>query len=253
MKSCLRRQKMDEKLIGHPIHIDISMYNSDGNFTPSAYQRMIMSMIEEHLDILEIGEKHLMEHHGISWVLLSTSIELKRMLLPTDRLTGRTWHAGGRVPSFRRDFIFEDENGEVVAVGATISTLFENETRKLCLNKEKLSVVNLECREPVLEVLERKMKTDSEFISVEKRKVRPSMTDGVGHVNNTKYGDLVYDAMSREERGKLSKLKRLDVWFNYELREGEAVEISKAEDGESLYFTGKKDDGKSSFDMKLSF
>ena len=244
---------MDEKLIEHPIHIDISMYNTDGNFTPSAYQRMIMSVIEEHLDTLQIGEKFLMEHHGISWVLLSTSIELKRKLLPTDKLTGRTWHSGGRAPSFRRDFVFEDENGEVAAVGATISTLFETETRKLCLNKEKLSVVNLECGEPVLESLERKMKTDAEFEAVEIRTVRPSMTDGVGHVNNTKYGDLVYDAMSPEERGDLSKLKRLDVWFNYELRENEKVEISKAKVDGSLYFTGEKSDGKSSFDMKIRF
>lgn len=244
---------MDEKLIEHPIHIDISMYNSDGNFTPSAYQRMIMSVIEEHLDALQIGEKFLMEHHGISWVLLSTSIELKRKLLPRDRLIGRTWHAGGRAPSFRRDFVFEDVNGEVAAVGATISTLFETETRKLCLNKEKLSVVNLDCREPVLESLERKMKVDAEFESIETRTVRPSMTDGVGHVNNTKYGDLVYDAMSPEERADLSNLKRLDVWFNYELRENEKVEISKAKVDNVLYFTGKKSDGKSSFDMKIYF
>jgi hypothetical protein len=43
------------------------------------------------------------------------------------------------------------------------------------------------------------------------------------------------------------------VWFNYELREDEAVEISKAVSEGTLYFTGKKEDGKSSFDMKLSF
>ena len=244
---------MKERQIAHPIHIDISMYNSDGNFTLSAYQRMIMSMIEEHLDILQIGEKYLMATYGISWVLLSTSIELKRKLLPTDKLVGRTWHAGGRVPSFRRDFVFEDENGEVVAVGATVSTLFEQETRRLCLDKEKLSVVNLESGEPVLDVLERRMRTDAEFSLVENRMVRPSMTDGVGHVNNTKYGDLVYDAMSAEEREKLSGLKRMDVWFNYELREGESVAISKAESCDILYFTGKKADGKPSFDMKLSF
>ena len=244
---------MNEKHIEHPIRVDISMYNTEGSFTPSAYQRMIMSMIEEHLDILKLGEKHLMDHHGISWVLLSTSIELKRKLLPTEKLIGRTWHAGGRVPSFRRDFIFEDENGDVAAVGATVSTLFEYESRKLCLNKDKLSVVDLDCGEPVLNSLERKMKTDAEFATVETRKIRPSMTDGVGHVNNTKYGDLVYDAMSPEERARLSELKRLDVWFNYELRENDTVEILKAEAENVLYFTGKRADGKSSFDMKISF
>ena len=55
---------MNEKNIKHPIHIDISMYNASGSFTPSAYQRMIMSMIEEHLDLLELGEKKLMDEHG---------------------------------------------------------------------------------------------------------------------------------------------------------------------------------------------
>ena len=100
---------MSEKNIIHKIPIDISMYNVNGDFTPSAYQRMIMSMIEEHLDMLNLGEKHLMEEYGISWVLLSTSIEFKRKINPTDKLVGITWHSGGRVPSFRRDFIFEDD------------------------------------------------------------------------------------------------------------------------------------------------
>jgi hypothetical protein len=53
--------------------------------------------------------------------------------------------------------------------------------------------------------------------------------------------------MSPEERAALSNLKRLDVWFNYELRENETVKISKAKVDNVLYFTGKKIDGKSFF------
>ena len=246
---------MNEKEISHPIHIDISMYNTKGVFTPSAYQRMIMAMIEEHLDVFDIGEKTLMEKYGMSWVLLSTSIELRRRINPTDKLIGRTWHAGGRIPSFRRDFIFETESGEVVAIGATISTLFENDTRKICLNKDKLAVVNLDPREPILPCLDRKLKMPPELELIERRSVRPSMTDGVGHVNNTKYGDFVYDAMTQDERDNLSKLKRLDVWFNYELREGDEFEVFKAYDDRSAQcFIGKRTgDAKSSFDFKLTY
>lgn len=246
---------MDEKKIKHPIHIDISMYNSNGVFTPSAYQRMIMGMIEEHLDELELGEKKLMEEHGISWVLLSTSIELVRKISPGEKIVGTTWHAGGRIPSYRRDFVFETEKGELVARGATISTLFENETRRICLNKDKLSVVDLEPQEPILPSLERKLKVSSNPELIENRHVRPSMTDGVGHVNNTKYGDFVYDAMTLEERKNLSNLKRLDVWFNYELLEGDEFEIYKAyENDSSLCFIGKRSgETKSSFDFKLTF
>ncbi len=246
---------MKEKDIKHSILIDISMYNSDGNFVLSAYQRMIMSMIEEHLDILDIGEKRLMEEYGISWVLLSTSIVLKRKIIPTDKLTGITWHAGGRAPSFRRDFVFIDENGEEVAVGATVSTLFDKSTRRLCLDRNKLAVVDLLPEDPVLPSLERKMKTPSDLELVEVRKVRPSMTDGVGHVNNTKYGDLVYDAMSADERAKLGDIKRVDVWFNAELREGDRFEIFKSVLPDfSLCFYGKKTgESRSAFDMKITF
>lgn len=246
---------MFEKNIKHNISIDISMYNINGVFTLTAYQRMIMTMIEEHLDMLNLGEKHLMEEHGISWVLLSTSIEFQRRIMPTDKIVGHTWHSGGRVPSFRRDFVFDDTDGNHLACGATVSTLFEHEARKICLNKEKLSVVNLAPESPILENLERKMKCDQTFELIEIRKVRPSMTDGVGHVNNTKYGDFVYDAMSFEERARLINLKRMDIWFNHELREGDEFEIYKAIESEFvLCFMGKKvGEQRSAFEIRLVF
>ncbi len=246
---------MNELNLKHNINVDISMYNANGHFTISAYQRMIMGMIEEHLDELKLGEKFLMENHGISWVLLSTSIELRRHIKPTEKLIGTTWHAGGRVPSFRRDFNFKDESGDVVAVGATVSTLFETEARKICLNKEKLAVVDLESHEPVLEGLERRLKINSPAVVVETRKVRPSMTDGVGHVNNTRYGDFVYDAMTDSERVRLGNLKRIDVWFNYELLAGDEFEIIKScENDDIICFSGRKlSADKNSFDVKLTF
>lgn len=246
---------MNELDLKHNINVDISMYNSNGHFTVSAYQRMIMGMIEEHLDQLQLGEKYLMDKHGISWVLLSTSIELGRQIKPTDKLVGTTWHAGGRVPSFRRDFIFQDESGNTVAVGAIVSTLFETEARKICLNKDKLAVVDLKSHEPILEGLERRLQITSPQLVVETRKVRPSMTDGVGHVNNTRYGDFVYDAMTVSERERLGDLKRIDVWFNYELLAGDEFEIIKCrENDDVICFSGRKIGAeRNSFDVKLTF
>lgn len=246
---------MNELDLKHNINVDISMYNSNGHFTVSAYQRMIMGMIEEHLDQLQLGEKYLMDKHGISWVLLSTSIELVRQIKPTDKLVGTTWHAGGRVPSFRRDFIFQDESGNTVAVGATVSTLFETEARKICLNKDKLAVVDLKSHEPILEGLERRLQITSPQLVVETRKVRPSMTDGVGHVNNTRYGDFVYDAMTVSERERLGDLKRIDVWFNYELLAGDEFEIIKCrENDDVICFSGRKIGAeRNSFDVKITF
>ena len=246
---------MKELDIKHNILIDISMYDTRGVFVPSAYQRMIMAMIEEHLDVLKIGEKELMEKHGISWVLLSSSIELKRKMSPTDSVIGTTWHSGGRIPSFRRDFSFSDADGNVIAVGATISTLFDHSTRKLCLDRNKLSVVDLESGEAALQTLDRKMERPQDQVFIETRRVRPSMTDGVGHVNNTKYADYVYDAMTPDERNRLSDLSRMDIWFNYELREGDKFSIYKfiPDDSTVCFFGIKEGEARSSFDLRLKF
>lgn len=246
---------MKELDIKHNILVDISMYDTRGVFVPSAYQRMIMAMIEEHLDVLKIGEKELMEKHGISWVLLSSSIELKKKISPTDTIIGTTWHSGGRIPSFRRDFTFSDDNGEVMAVGATISTLFDHGTRKLCLDRKKLSVVDLESGEVALQTLDRKMERPEDPVFIETRRVRPSMTDGVGHVNNTKYADYIYDAMTPEERNHLSELSSMDIWFNYELREGDTFSIYKFIPNETTvcFYGIKEGETRSSFDLRLKF
>lgn len=246
---------MNEKNIKHSILVDISMYNTKNEFVPSAYQRMIMTMIEEHLDALNIGEKRLMDEFGISWVLLSDSIELKRKLLPTDKITGITWHSGGRAPSFRRDFVFEDESGNIIAGGATISTLFDNETRRVCLDRKKIAVIDLMPEDPYLKSLERRMKIGGEPELLETRKVRPSMIDGVGHVNNTKYCDFIYDAMTDNDIVRLGDIKRIDVWFNSELREGDVFEVYRSViDNDTVAFSVRKPgEQRSSFDMKITY
>ncbi len=246
---------MNEIDIKHSILVDISMYNTKNEFVPSAYQRMIMSMIEEHLDALNIGEKRLMEELGISWVLLSDSIELKRKLSPTDKITGTTWHSGGRAPSFRRDFVFKDESGNIIAGGATVSTLFDNETRRLCLDRKKIAVVDLMAQEPYLDSIERRLKSEGEWELLERRSVRPSMIDGVGHVNNTKYCDFIYDAMLDNDINRLGDIRRIDVWFNSELREGDIFEVYRSViDHNTVAFSVRKPhEQRSSFDMKITY
>lgn len=247
---------MIEKSMKHAVPIDITMYNAEGLLVPCAYQRMIMTMIEEHLDALNIGEKRLMRDLGISWILISDSIVFRRRISPTDKLFGITWHAGGRIPSFRRDFVFEDEGGDIIAGGTTVSALLDNEKRRVCLDKDKLSVISLSPEAPYLEeVAERRFEPYGERVLLESRRVRPSMIDGVGHVNNTKYCDFVYDAMTVDDLMRLGDIKRIDVWFNAELRLGDTFDIYRTEVNTacSAYSVFKSGMPRSSFDMKLTY
>lgn len=246
--------EINEKNMLHDIHIDISMYNAAGHLVPSAYQRMVINMIEEHLDAIEMGEKAFMEKHGLSWILLYMALEIKRRIIPSMKLTARTWHSQTIPPYFRRDFEILDENGEQVCVGATLSALFFTADRRLCMDRAKIALADIGSGECLLDI-NRRFICKQSFELVEERKVRPSMIDGVGHVNNTHYGEFVYDAMTDEERGRLDSLERLDVWFTSELTEGARFLVERATTGESevAYRGIIASDGKTSFAMKLKF
>lgn len=246
--------EINEKNMLHDIHIDISMYNAAGHLVPSAYQRMVINMIEEHLDAIEMGEKAFMENHGLSWILLYMALEIKRRIIPSMKLTARTWHSQTIPPYFRRDFEILDENGEQVCVGATLSALFFTADRRLCMDRAKIALADIGSGECLLDINRRFICKES-FELVEERKVRPSMIDGVGHVNNTHYGEFVYDAMTDEERARLDSLERLDVWFTSELTEGARFLVERATTGEDevAYRGTIASDKKTSFAMKLKF
>ncbi len=244
---------VNEKEIIHDIKFNISNYNANGAFFPSSYQKIAVNMIEEHLDLLGMGEKAMMRNFGVSWVLLSTSLKLYRRLSPDDKLSGTTWNSGGRGPVFRRDLEFRAENGEIVAHGVTYSTLISQKTRKICTDRAVIAAIELPQGERILKA-DRKFAETVDFLPVEELTVRPSMTDGVGHVNNTRYGEFVYDALSASERAAVGDLASLDVWFISELREGERLYIEKAYPREGVTAVrGKKDNGDTSFVMRLGF
>lgn len=248
---------MKEKEITHRLRIDISMYDQRGCFYISSYQKLVMNMIEEHLDEFGIGQKYLMENLGISWVLLYNCIELKKPLSPDMKLTAITWNSEIKAPVFRRDFaIYDETNGEEIARGATLSTLFDHNERKVCTDREKIRSISLEEGEKICDI-ERRFRPVCEFCKADERIARPSMADGIGHVNNTRYGEFVYDAMSDEERRKLAFVRRIDNWFFSELVPGDEFCISRGntdDDSDAVFFMGSKvEDGKNTFAVKLSF
>lgn len=243
---------MNEADFEYKLKIDISMYDPNGIFYPSSYFKMVSNMVEDHLDGLGMGEKALMAGPGISWVLLSNHIVLSRPLTPEDKLTGRTWHSGGRAPLFRRDFRVTDADGQEVLRGAMFSTLLDVEKRRICTDREKLSGLVFAPGEQLIEADRLfRYRTEDGFEKADGFRVRSSMLDGIGHVNNTRYGEFVWDAMSAGERSRLSRLEKLSVWYLAELHDGDEIQIDRLlpDDG-SMVFRGVCG-GNTAFGMKF--
>lgn len=146
-----------------------------------------------------------------------------------------------------------DEAGETAAVGATFSALIDMNTHRLMMDKTFLSRFDLAEGEKLL-AADKRFQERYEYAAVEERLVRPSFIDGLGHVNNERYGEFVYDALTKEERSSIGSLKRMDIYFKAELTEGERFCMERAENGNAVILRGvHAADGREAFIVKLTF
>ncbi len=242
-----------EQDYAYPVYVDVSMCSAAGALYPAAYQRIAVETIGRHLEAIEIDTPRISAQYGVAWVLLSMSVALMRPIRIKDRLTLRTWHTRYAPPTYRREIAFYDEENTLVAVGATFSSLLDVRTHRLCMDRSILSRFDLPGGEELLHA-EKRFSERADFAEVERRTVRPSWIDGLGHVNNERYGEFAYDALTAEERGSIGALKRLDVWFKTELTEGAEFAMERAETKDAVILRGViQPEGRESFLMKLTF
>ncbi len=241
-----------ERGFSYEVHADMTMCGAGGTLTPSGWQKLVVEMIERHLENIGMGEQELLDGIGMSWILLSTHIKPERKIKLGEHLTGTTWNSGITPPIFRRDIEFRDSEGVRVAAAATYSTLFSAAERKFCTDRAVIEGLRLPEGDKIMNAERRAPRLDG-FCTVEERRARPSMTDGIGHVNNTRYGEFVYDALTADERAAMERLSSLDVWFFAEMREGDIFRVERAVQPDGVAVRGVLDGGGNSFLMRLVF
>ena len=93
-----------------------------------------------------------------------------------------------------------------------------------------------------------------EYELAETRKVYNSYLDLLGHVNNCRYSEFAYDTFTAEEKARLADLKRMEVYFESELRPQDTFTIGRAAEGSSLFFRGHNNvKADTSFDVVMTF
>lgn len=241
-----------ERGFSYDVHADMTMCGAGGTLTPSGWQKLVVEMIERHLENIGMGEQELLDRIGMSWILLSTHVKTERKIKLGEHLTGRTWNSGLTPPVFRRDLEFLDADGVRVATAATYSTLLSAAERRFCTDRTVMDSLWLPAGEKIIDA-ERRAPRLGDFAAVEERTARPSMTDGMGHVNNVRYGEFVYDALTSAERAAMDELTALDVWFFAEIREGDKFSVERTAVPGGVAVRGVLKSGAASFLMRLIY
>ena len=214
----------DEMQMEYRALVDSSMLNSRRDIQISGLLRIIETTLEEHLMDIGMDNPKLVREENISWAFLSLTAEVLSPIEPGEVLTGRTWFSGRRGPLFRRELEYRHADGSRAAAFSCFSGLIDLSARKIIRDRTYLERYSLPAGEPLLEADSRMTPELDKYREADRRKIYPSWLDGLGHVNNSRYGDMIFDTLSAA--GSFDGLlRRLELYFVGELHEGEEVSL----------------------------
>ena len=196
------------------------------------------------------GREKTLEYHAF-WMLARIWFRLDRPLRWEEKVTVRTWHRGSKTALMYRDF---DLLAGGVPVGEAVSAwvLAGVEDRKLLRLSQMRELEGTEggglCKQLTLS----KLRMPGEMEERDRRRMGYSDTDINGHVNNTRYADIVCDAVPWEV-WDTSQIRDFTISYHREVPRGESFTLSRARTGEKQYYFNGEREGKSAFEASITF
>lgn len=202
--------------------------------------------------VAEIGAgKEETTDKGYLWVITRMQVEIERLPSYMEEIA-LTTYPGERVGFFYfRHFYAKDEKGELLFKASSSWALLKQETHEPVLRPPFPSPLPIESLPDQLGRPEKLQKPTS-FTECEKRKITYSMCDLNGHLNNTRYLEMIVDAFPRPFHAE-NVLSSIVLNFEKEIQEGEEVECFLSPLGDRAFFVQGKANGEERFLAKLVF
>lgn len=221
------------------------------NIRPSAMLLMLQEMGTDHAAIQHMDRDYLVEEYHACWILARVWYQVTRPLHAGEQLTIKTWHRGASSLIVYRDydmFVGNEQVGQAVAAWVVADT----DSRKML---RPSSIENIAVSKPPEQVKERQLRLircPKEKQHVYDRTVRYSDLDVNGHMNNTKYADVLMDALTAQElEGRF--VSELQLNYSQECKAGETMEVYRVLGENSCYIDGCSSDGKRRFEATIQF
>lgn len=233
----------------HVITSDYSDYKLECRM--SSLLGLMQRAADGHIEAMGITW-YKMKEKGMAWVLSTLDIEVERLPRYLENIRIRTWHKGSKGVLWLRDFRIYDANATEICRARTSWALVDIDKRRVL----RPSAFPFEVAENKLDSVgdtPAKVSSPEEVFSIYEAKVRYSGLDPNGHLNNSKYADLCFDALEERELQDM-KLKNFRITYHNEALMGETMKISRShcEKG-SIFIIGENPEGKKYFEACIDF
>ncbi len=223
-------------------HLDVFNVNHQGRSDHRTFFNFMQECALKHAQVLGFGSKDLLDK-DLLWVVTRFELEVYDQLNWDDEIIITTWSRGLIGPYAFRDFLINKTSnglvGDVMAKASSSWIPINTSTRKsVILNPKDLNPSTIHNHSVGIDP--RKI-----FYRVEKNnplityEVRNSDLDINAHVNNCKYIQWIYDALTIEELEKLSK-KNFTINYLNEAKLGDTILIYRNDhDFQAVNYLGK--------------
>jgi len=215
-----------EKDFIYEMDIEVADLDMNGVLKPNAYQSLFARLAEKHLIAVHLNIDKTLEFN-LAWALVSMAFEIHEPVQGCIKLYATTWHSQRRGPYFRRELVFKNKNGSIMFQGSTFSVLLDVEARSVYRKKE----LPFHVHPPIEEfacTASPTYKGTSQMLEIERRVVRNSHIDWLGHMNNCKYGEFAHDLLTNNECTLLRRLSKMEIYFISELRNNDIFSLWKS-------------------------
>lgn len=208
---------------------------------------VMQEMAGAHAHLLGCGRAETLKDN-IVWVLSRTELVMNRYPRLGETLRVETFPTANKRWFFPRHFLFYDQEGAVIGKAATLWLLMDFVQRKMALSQQVLGCIpdNAGLTPPLgmpgnIPLLEGEALS---FAQV------PAYTDLDinGHVNNTRYGDWLCNALGIDTM-KENEIARLLIHYTREVLPGEGLALSLQRQQEAFRLWGQAGGEDKRFDM----
>ncbi len=183
---------------------------------------------------------------GKAYVILRMNIKIYKQLRPYENIKVSTWERLKGPVKMYRNHVVEDKDAEIAAEASSFWTFLDLKTRRPLPTKNIPNpVINYD--EDVRADSSKKLTVADNGISVGKKRVISRDIDLFGHMNNTKYIELIFDHLP----DAAVNIKEFTVEFISECKLGEELDIILSENNGVYKIHGLKSDGALSFNSEI--
>ena len=191
---------------------------------PSQLLVYMQEMAFCHLDSVGKNLDTMRSGKGLAFILTRLTLRFYRPLRPMQRVVAQTWISQGRGVNFPRYFRLTDEQGTPAAEGASSWVLIDLNTH-LPVRAETFDY-GFSPEEPLPFATPRRLPVPAQMTQVGTRRIAYSDIDYNGHMNNTRYPDMVCDFLPE---GVVPRIHTMHLEFIKEAAFGSTLRVLRGE------------------------